>query len=161
MEPTSKVDSTLSQIMAIVELYVKDECKLCDNAKALLTRLQKEFPFELKLIPLSDDHPKFKEYVLAIPVARVDKRREFMSVINEGELREYLRDHYPPTMGFYFGKTLEAFGFLVVALGLMFGFRGDMWSDLYYLIAGVAVFYSGRWVERSAVRRRFQSPPKS
>ena len=123
--------------------------------------MQKEFPFELKLIPLSDDHPKFKEYFIALPVARVDNKREFMSVINEAEFRSFLQEQYPPPLGFYFGKSVEALGFIVVALGLMFGVRGDMWSDLYYLIAGVAVFYTGRWVERSSVRRRFESPPKS
>jgi hypothetical protein len=145
--------------MALVELYVTNDCKLCEEAKALLTRVQKEFPFELRLIPLTDDHPRFKEFVLALPVALVDNAQEFASVIHEAEFRTYLREHYPPLIGFYFGKALEAFGFLIVALGLMFGVRGDMWSDVYYLIVGVAVFYAGRWLERSSVKRRYHSPP--
>jgi hypothetical protein len=145
--------------MALVELYLTNDCKLCDDAKALLKRLQKEFPFELKPILLSDDHPRFKEFAIAVPVVRIDSTREFMSVISEAELRTYLRDHYPPLFGFYFGKALEALGFLIVALGLMFGIRGDMWSDLFYLVFGVAVFYLGRWLERASVKRRFQSSP--
>ena len=147
--------------MAFVELFVQENYKLCDDAKLLLARLQKEFPFELKFTPLTETHPKFAEYAIAIPVARVDDIREFKSAINETELREYMRDRYPFTTGFYVGKTMEAFGFLIVAVGLMFGFRGDMWSDLFYLLSGIVIFYAGRVLERRSVQRRLKLPPRT
>ncbi|TAK52355.1 MAG: hypothetical protein EPO24_15315 [Bacteroidetes bacterium] len=49
------------------------------------------------------------------------------------------------------GKLLEAIGIAAVMLGLVQGIYGDMWGELYLLLAGIAVFYAGRIIEKKNV----------
>jgi len=51
---------------------------------------------------------------------------------------------------FVFSKTLQAVGFANVGLGLFLGIRGDMWTELYMLLSGMAFFAVGRILERRA-----------
>jgi hypothetical protein len=51
---------------------------------------------------------------------------------------------------FLFAKVLQAFGFANVGLGLFLGVRGDMWTELYMLLSGMAFFAAGRFLERWA-----------
>ena len=51
---------------------------------------------------------------------------------------------------FYVAKVLQAFGFANVGLGLYLGLRGDMWTELYLLLSGMAFFGVGRLLERWA-----------
>jgi len=74
-------------------------------------------------------------------------------VIDEAELRKVIREERPPTKLYYFGKFLEALGFLTVAVGLMAGMQGDMYTDLYFFIGGIAVFGAGRMIEKREMRR--------
>ena len=49
------------------------------------------------------------------------------------------------------GKGLEAVGIACVLIGLVHGIASsDMWGELYFLIAGMAVFSLGRVVEKKA-----------
>lgn len=50
-----------------------------------------------------------------------------------------------------FSKLLQAAGFTYVGYALWWGIgRDDMWKELYLSLAGVAVFYAGRFLERRA-----------
>ena len=50
-----------------------------------------------------------------------------------------------------FAKIVQAAGFTYVGYGLYQGVgRDDMWNELYLTLAGVAVFYVGRLLERFA-----------
>ena len=49
-------------------------------------------------------------------------------------------------------KLLEAVGIACVMIGLIQGIYGDMWGELYLLVAGVIVFYIGRIMEKRAAR---------
>ncbi len=51
------------------------------------------------------------------------------------------------------GKLLEALGFAAVMVGLVQGIYGDMWGELYLLIAGIIVFYIGRIFEKRSVSK--------
>ena len=48
-------------------------------------------------------------------------------------------------------KVLQAIGFADVGVGLWTGMvRGDMWTELYLTLSGIAFFTVGRWLERRA-----------
>lgn len=47
-----------------------------------------------------------------------------------------------------FAKILQALGIACVMIGLVQGIYGDMWGELYLLIAGILVFYTGRVIEK-------------
>lgn len=58
--------------MKEVTLYMKDNCPLCDEAKALLLDLQEKQPFVLKEIDIHSDEAVLEKYQLMIPVVEVD-----------------------------------------------------------------------------------------
>ena len=136
-----------------VEVYFASNCKLCDDAKILLARLKKEFFFDLKEIALTEEHPKFGEYALAIPVVVFDGTRTLSGTIKEGDVRKILKEAKPPSRTFHVAKFLEALGFLTVAVGLMYGIMGNMWIDLYFFLGGILVFLVGRTLEKREMRR--------
>jgi hypothetical protein len=52
---------------------------------------------------------------------------------------------------FLFAKVLQAVGFAHVGIGLWMGVaRGDMWTELYMALSGLAFFAVGRLLERRA-----------
>jgi hypothetical protein len=53
-----------------------------------------------------------------------------------------------------FAKVLQALGIACVMIGLVQGLYGDMWGELYLLIAGVVVFYAGRVIEKHKARNQ-------
>lgn len=140
--------------MTTVELYVQPDCKLCDDAKRLLKRLQKEVPFQLKENFLSEDHPKYKEYLVSVPVVVINGGRELAGNISEQSLREALGLLYKLTPLLSAAKFLEALGFIVVFVGLIYGLAGDMWTDLYFFLAGIVIFVIGRVMEKREMKRQ-------
>jgi hypothetical protein len=47
-------------------------------------------------------------------------------------------------------KTFEATGIAAVMVGLIQGFYGDMWGELYLFLGGILVFLVGRQIEKRA-----------
>lgn len=75
-----------------VVIYTKEECCLCDKAKALLQRLQGEFDLEVKEVDITRDPAIFEQYRYNIPVAVVDGLHRFEATkIAEHYLRRVLR----------------------------------------------------------------------
>lgn len=141
-----------------VELFSTEGCGLCEEALQLLTRLRKEFLFELKHTVLTQDHPRFAEWHIAVPVVVFDGHREIKGKIVDEEVRSIIQELRPPTMMYYAGKTLEAVGFLAVAVGFMYGCAGDMYTDLYFFLGGIVVFTVGRMMERRDLKRTSALP---
>ncbi|PIO47265.1 MAG: thioredoxin family protein [[Chlorobium] sp. 445] len=77
--------------MILVELYSKDDCCLCDEAKAVLMKVQGEIPFELREIKLNEDEHLMNEYGSKIPVVFINGRMAFKYHVYELELKDKLR----------------------------------------------------------------------
>lgn len=59
-------------------------------------------------------------------------------------------------------KILEALGIACVIIGLVQGIYGDMWGELYLLLAGIVVFFVGRMIEkRRSEPSQTSEPPAS
>lgn len=50
-------------------------------------------------------------------------------------------------------KFLEAIGIACVMIGLVQGIYGDMWAELYLLLAGIVLFFVGWLLEKREMRR--------
>lgn len=146
--------------MHTVELYSKENCRLCDEAKEMLQRLQKKLNFELKEILLTENDPKAKEYQTLVPVVIVDGQHQFNGRISEKDLLTILKFVPNPTPLFYLAKFFEALGLLTVLFGFIYGVLGDMWTDLYFFLGGLGVFGLGWILERLSRKRveKRQSP---
>jgi hypothetical protein len=56
---------------------------------------------------------------------------------------------------YFLGKFLELNGMVILALGLFWGLaRDDVRVEIGMLLAGVAIFLVGYWIERKVSRRR-------
>ncbi len=143
--------------MNIVELYTTRDCGLCAEAKKTLLKLQNEFPFRLEEILLTEDHPKYKEYLVSVPVVVVNHAETVSGKVDERLLRDAMRKSFsaPRLLPVY--KFLEALGFLTVAAGLFYGVtRNDEWQELYFFLAGIGVFVVGRFLEKRELKRAKQ-----
>ncbi len=73
--------------MTLVELYSKDDCHLCDEAQAVLEKVRKEIPFQLRIIKLMPGEENFEEFKEDFPVIHINKRFAFKHRITENMLR--------------------------------------------------------------------------
>ncbi len=58
--------------MALVTLYGKPGCHLCEDAREIVERVRSEHPFELREVDVSLDPVLHREYGERIPVLEVD-----------------------------------------------------------------------------------------
>jgi glutaredoxin len=72
--------------MTLIELYSKDECHLCDEAKIVLEKVQQKIPFTLREIKLSPGEDYYEDYKEMIPVVHINKAFVFKYRINESLL---------------------------------------------------------------------------
>lgn len=61
----------------IVEIFTKDDCCLCEEAKDVLKGLQRVSPFELKEVDITRDEKLFERYKEEIPVVFINGRKAF------------------------------------------------------------------------------------
>ncbi|MEK9138700.1 MAG: glutaredoxin family protein [Bacteroidota bacterium] len=73
--------------MILVELYSKEDCHLCDEAKAVLERVQKQVPFKLREFKLMPGDQYFDEYKELFPVVHINKVPAFKYRVNENMLK--------------------------------------------------------------------------
>ena len=140
--------------MNVVELYTTEECGLCREAKEILQQLQKEYPFRIEEQVLSEGHPKYKEYFLAVPVAILNQAETLSGRIEEKALRAAMARLFKPPRVILVSKFLEAMGFITVAAALFYGVaKNDEWVELYFFLAGIALFAVGRFLERRELKR--------
>ena len=76
--------------METVELYTKEGCGLCDEAKSVLLRVQADVPFELREIDITQDERLLERYGEQIPVVYVGRFKAFKFRVDETELRTKL-----------------------------------------------------------------------
>ena len=69
--------------MALVQLYSKDDCHLCDVAHDLLVEIQKQVPFALQMITLHEGHERYEEFKERFPVVFIDGTFAFQYRIPE------------------------------------------------------------------------------
>ncbi len=78
--------------MAVVTLYSKPGCHLCDEARDALLRVQKMQPFELTEINIQDDPALLAEYGEQIPVILLNGTFLSEYTVQESRLRELLKE---------------------------------------------------------------------
>lgn len=77
----------------VAVLYTKDGCCLCDRAREVLHRLQREFEIEIQESDITHDPGLFEQYRYIIPVVIIDGRHRFEpNKIAEFHLRKVLEN---------------------------------------------------------------------
>lgn len=73
-----------------VVLYSKNDCCLCENAKAILQELQEEFVFGIEEIDIYKDDRLLEKYHLMIPVVEIDGEEVEYGIIHKEVIRKRL-----------------------------------------------------------------------
>ena len=76
--------------MALVTLYGKPGCHLCDDARAVVERVRAQRPFELHEVDVSLDPTMYREYGERIPVLALDGVELFEFHVEEAVLLQQL-----------------------------------------------------------------------
>ncbi len=140
--------------MNTVELFTTEECGLCREAKQYLLKLQKEYPFRIEEQLLTEEHPKYREYIFAVPVVVLNKDEQLSGKIEEQALRSAIARQFKPSRAHLVYKFLEAMGFVTVGAGLFYGVtRNDEWVELYFFLSGIALFAVGRFLEKRELKK--------
>lgn len=134
--------------MNVIEVYSKTDCKLCDEAKAALKRLNSEFNAEIREILLEADHPLYEQYKNSVPVIVASNGRSLTGKVTDDQLHDLLLSLTPPPRIYFVAKFLQALAIVVVFFGFMYGLMGDMWTDLYFFLGGIVIFLVGWMIEK-------------
>ena len=76
--------------MVTVAIYSKPDCCLCDDAKAVLSRVRADIPFDLREIDIESDPELLQKYGEQIPVVFIGGFKAFKFRVDEAELRQKL-----------------------------------------------------------------------
>jgi glutaredoxin len=76
--------------MTTVTLYTQPDCHLCDEARAVLEEVRKDFPFDLEQVDIRRDRELRARYGVRIPVVTVDGVEHFELRVDDQELRSIL-----------------------------------------------------------------------
>jgi glutaredoxin len=74
----------------VVTVYSKPDCHLCEEAMAVLERLQQELGFELRELDITADEGLHRDYFERIPVVLLDGDELCEHFVHEGVVRERL-----------------------------------------------------------------------
>ena len=78
--------------MRVVELMTRAGCHLCDDAKAVLLRVRRDLPFELREVDIDGDPALRAAYDTEVPVILVDGRKHAKYRVDEQALRRRLQE---------------------------------------------------------------------
>ena len=76
--------------MIRVEIYSKRDCCLCDEAKAVLLKVRREIPFDLREIDIESTPELYEIYKERIPLILINGRPAFKFRVDEAALRRRL-----------------------------------------------------------------------
>ena len=76
--------------MRTVVLYGREGCCLCDEARAVLTRVRASHPFRLEERDIDGDDALLRSYLERIPVVTIDGMEAFELFVDEAELERLL-----------------------------------------------------------------------
>jgi len=140
--------------MSVVELFTKNDCKLCDDLKERAVPMAAGLGVDLRIINLREDDPRFKQYRNEFPVLVAENGRTVSGNVSDDALWKLFLSLTPPPRIYYVAKFLQALAIVVVFFGFMYGLLGDMWTDLYFFLAGIVIFVVGWMIEKHEARSR-------
>ncbi len=69
--------------MTLVELFSKDGCHLCEEAKDVMVKVQRIIPFTLREVKLAQGDPYYEEYKDIVPVVHINRVPAFRYRVSE------------------------------------------------------------------------------
>jgi glutaredoxin len=80
-----------------IEIYSRPGCHLCDEAKEVIERVGRRFPFALSVINIETDPELEKLYGEEIPVVFINGNKAFKYRVDEAELEKRAKRLWKPS----------------------------------------------------------------
>ena len=74
-----------------IDIYSRPGCHLCDDAKEVVERVQRRFPFVLSVVNIETDPELEKTYGEQIPVVFINGNKAFKYHVDERELEQKVK----------------------------------------------------------------------
>jgi glutaredoxin len=74
-----------------VEIYSRPGCHLCDDAKVIIDRVRRRFPFGLRVIDIERDPEMEKAYGEQIPLVFINGNQAFKYHVDEIEFENQVK----------------------------------------------------------------------
>jgi glutaredoxin len=74
-----------------IDIYSRAGCHLCDEAKEVIERVQRRFPFSLRVIDIETDPELEKAYGEQIPVVFINGNKAFKYHVDKHELEQKVK----------------------------------------------------------------------
>jgi transcription antitermination factor NusA-like protein len=81
----------MENILPVVDIYSKANCHLCDEAKAVIAKVNQDTPFVFSVIDINSDPELFEKYKYEIPVININGIIAFKYKVDEAEFRKKLK----------------------------------------------------------------------
>lgn len=75
----------------VIEMYSRQGCHLCDDAKDVIERVARRFPVSLRVVNIEDDPKLEAAYGTQIPVVFVNGHKAFKYHVDERELEKKVK----------------------------------------------------------------------
>ena len=69
-----------------VDIYSRPQCHLCDEAKDVVERVRRRWPFAVRIVNIEDDPELERAYGAEIPVVFINGDKAFKYRVNEADL---------------------------------------------------------------------------
>lgn len=76
--------------MITIEVMTKEDCSLCDDAKAIIDQIIVDFPVKLKITDIESDSELFERFKEKIPVVLINDIESFVYKVHPITLRKKL-----------------------------------------------------------------------
>jgi glutaredoxin len=74
-----------------IDIYSRPGCHLCDDAREIIERVQRRFPFSVRIINIEDDPSLEQTYGDQIPVVFINGNKAFKYRVDEAELEQKVK----------------------------------------------------------------------
>ena len=74
-----------------IDIYSRPDCHLCDEAKAVIERVQQRCPFTFRVINIDEDPALVAAYGTEIPVVFINGNRAFKYHVDEVQLEKKVK----------------------------------------------------------------------
>jgi glutaredoxin len=78
-----------------VVVYSRNGCHLCEEAKALLEKEQRRYPFALSVVDVDSDPELVRLFAEEVPVVQINGKVYFRGTMNAALFRRILRRRQP------------------------------------------------------------------
>ena len=74
-----------------IDIYSRPGCHLCDDAKEVIERVQRRYPFSMRVVNIEMDPELEKAYGEQIPVVFINGNKAFKYHVDEHELEQKVK----------------------------------------------------------------------